>query len=91
MALGAMHAVASQGRQVGSDVSVIGCNDIPVAQFVAPGPSRYLAPMEEVGKSLVDLPVRQIKSKSDGSAPILYEQVFVGRGSHDAVKQRLSE
>ena len=91
MALGVMHAAALRGLQVGIDISVIGCNDIPVAQFVSPGLSSYSAPMDEVGKSLVDLLVRQIRTMSDDHAPTIYQQVFVGRGSHGAMKERVSK
>ena len=82
MALGVMHAIAERGLRVGVDVSVIGCNDIPVGRFVSPGLSSFAAPIEDVGRALVEFLHRQMHSEVEPPEAKVFAPVFVPRGSH---------
>lgn len=49
MALGAMRALAERGLRVPDDCSVVGCDDLPVAEYVTPPLTTVRLPFEETG------------------------------------------
>jgi DNA-binding LacI/PurR family transcriptional regulator len=58
MALGVIHALAQAGRRVPEDVSVVGFDDIPEAEFFLPGLTTVRQDFDEVGRLGLDLLVR---------------------------------
>jgi DNA-binding LacI/PurR family transcriptional regulator len=55
MALGVIHALTRRGRRVPQDVSVVGFDDIPEAEFFLPGLTTVRQNFEEVGRRGLDL------------------------------------
>jgi DNA-binding LacI/PurR family transcriptional regulator len=58
MALGVIHALAQAGRRVPEDVSIVGFDDIPEAEFFLPGLTTVRQDFDEVGRLGLDLLVR---------------------------------
>ena len=58
MALGVIHALAERGKSVPDDVSVVGFDDIPEAEFFLPGLTTVRQNFDEVGRRGLDLLVR---------------------------------
>lgn len=52
LAFGAMHALRDAGRSVGQDVSVVGCDDLPLAAHTYPPLTTLRAPRRELGATL---------------------------------------
>ena len=88
MALGVMHAIAQAGLVVGRDVSVIGSTDVPIARFVSPGLTSYAAPIDEVGKMLVEFLHHQLRrgGHADPEA-VIFRPEYRARGSHGPSRQ----
>lgn len=55
MAFGAMRAIQSHGLKVGQDVSVVGFDDITLAQFYHPSLTTIRQPIREIGQLLFEL------------------------------------
>jgi DNA-binding LacI/PurR family transcriptional regulator len=55
MALGLVHALAERGRRVPEDVSVVGFDDIPEAEFMLPALTTVHQDFDEVGRRGLDL------------------------------------
>jgi LacI family transcriptional regulator len=55
MALGVIHALAQRGKRVPEDVSVVGFDDIPEAEFFLPGLTTIRQNFDEVGRLGLDL------------------------------------
>lgn len=55
MAFGAMRAIQSHGLRVGQDVSVVGFDDITLAQFYHPSLTTIRQPVREIGQLLFEL------------------------------------
>jgi DNA-binding LacI/PurR family transcriptional regulator len=64
MALGVIHALAERGRRVPEDVSVVGFDDIPEAEFFLPGLTTIRQNFDEVGRLGLDLLVRVLADPS---------------------------
>jgi LacI family transcriptional regulator len=63
MAIGAMSALAAAGRRVPADVAVVGCDDVPFAEFLAPPLTTVHVPLAETGEQAVDLLLRCIRGE----------------------------
>ncbi|MFH1419487.1 MAG: LacI family DNA-binding transcriptional regulator [Planctomycetota bacterium] len=50
MAIGAMSAIKARGRHVPNDLSIVGCDDIPLAAFCDPPLTTVHTPLYEIGK-----------------------------------------
>lgn len=68
MALGVIHALTKRGRRVPDDVSIVGFDDIPEAEFFLPGLTTIRQNFDEVGRLGLDLLVR-ILDDSAGEQP----------------------
>lgn len=71
MAVGAMLALHQAGLRVPQDVSVIGFDNIPLAEFLNPPLTTVAQDFGQVGVELVDLLLEQITTRArDGAAPV---------------------
>jgi DNA-binding LacI/PurR family transcriptional regulator len=55
LAIGAMHAIAANGFQVGRDVAVTGFDDIPLIQYLNPPLTSVRQPIWQVGQVVIDM------------------------------------
>lgn len=60
MAFGAMRAIQARGLTVGSDVSVVGFDDIPLARYSNPPLTTLNQPIHDIGKALFNLLIKLI-------------------------------
>lgn len=63
MAIGAMNALYEAGLQPGRDVSVVGFDDVPMAQYLRPPLTTLRQPIAEVGARVVEMLLRLIRGE----------------------------
>ena len=63
MAIGALRVLRQAGLRVPEDVSLIGCDDIPVAAQLYPALTTLWQPKQELGDLAAKLILRQIKTR----------------------------
>src|SRR5258708_34346591 len=69
LALGAVTAMRRRGLRVPADVSVVGYDDIPVAQHLDPPLTTMRQPMREVGAAALQLVLHKIHSDDRLTGP----------------------
>jgi LacI family transcriptional regulator len=70
MAVGAMRAVVETGRRIPEDVSVVGCDDIPLAAFVEPPLTTVHYPIEQ----LADVGAQMVLELLENEEPELEDE-----------------
>jgi LacI family transcriptional regulator len=65
VAIGAINAIKDSGLSVPDDISIIGFDDIELAKYTTPKLTTIRQNSVEIGKSAVDLLVKQINEKAD--------------------------
>jgi len=63
LAIGAMQAIKQAGLAIPTDISVIGFNDIPLAQLITPALTTIAAPSHELGRTAMQLLQKLIKKE----------------------------
>jgi LacI family transcriptional regulator len=84
LALGAYDALAGAGRRVPADVSVVGHNDMPLVDMVAPPLTTVRIGHAAMGREAALLLLRALEGEgggSDGAAAVLLRPDLVVRGS----------
>jgi LacI family transcriptional regulator len=81
MAIGVLSALAAAGRRVPADVAVVGCDDVPLAQYLVPPLSTVHVPLAETGEQAVELLVRQIRGDPPPEEPVRLPVSLVIRAS----------
>ncbi len=81
MALGAIRAVRRAGLSVPRDVSVIGYDDSALMNCTEPPLTTVRQPIEPMGRTVIELLLRQISSDSAISDELFFEPELVVRGS----------
>ena len=54
LAIGAMHAAWRRGLRVPADLSIVGFDDVPVAQYLSPSLTTVRQPMAEMGRRITE-------------------------------------
>ena len=80
-AIGAIWALKAAGLRVPEDVSVVGFDDIPVAQFADPALTTVRQPLVRMGEIAAQTLVQQIEGKEEYVPVIAIEPEFVVRDS----------
>ena len=88
MALGAIRAVRRAGLSVPRDVSVIGYDDSALMNCTEPPLTTVRQPIEPMGRTVIELLLRQISSDSATSDELFFEPELVVRGSTGPVATR---
>lgn len=65
MAAGVVRALGEHGRRIPADVSVVGFDDIPLAEFLWPPLTTVQQDFHLIGSQLVDLLLRQIRGRAE--------------------------
>lgn len=81
MALGAVRAVRRAGLSVPSDVSIVGYDDSALMNCTEPPLTTVRQPIEPMGRTIIELLLRQISSDSATSDELFFEPELVVRGS----------
>jgi DNA-binding LacI/PurR family transcriptional regulator len=81
MALGAVRAVRRAGLTVPQDVSIVGYDDSALMNCTEPPLTTVRQPIEPMGRTIIELLLRQISSDSAISDELFFEPELVVRGS----------
>ncbi|MGO3153477.1 MAG: LacI family DNA-binding transcriptional regulator [Galactobacter sp.] len=81
MAAGFMHALAEHGVRVPHDVSVVGFDGLPLAEYLWPGLTTVKQDFPRIGRELVGLVMDQMDGRSPGEERLLVPTELVVRGS----------
>lgn len=87
MAFGAMRALAESGRQVPSDVAVVGFDDIPAAAHTTPALTTVRQPLYEMGRTAVRAVFAALAGETLATEPCLLPTSLVVRGSCGAARR----
>ncbi len=85
LAVGVLHALRSAGRRVPDDVSVVGYDDIPEAQFAAPALTTVHVDPKELAEQALDLLASRI---ADPTAPRVSRQLDYRVIDRDSTRSR---
>jgi LacI family repressor for deo operon, udp, cdd, tsx, nupC, and nupG len=80
-AIGALQAARRNGLEVPRDLSVIGCDDIPIAAHYHPALTTIAVPMREVGHETVRLVIGTLRGHVKEPVSILLPFELIDRGS----------
>jgi DNA-binding LacI/PurR family transcriptional regulator len=69
MAIGVLRALADAGRTVPDDVSVVGFDDVPAAQYLRPRLTTVRQDFDAMASTGLDLLVRRLENRSDPPEP----------------------
>jgi LacI family transcriptional regulator len=81
MARGAIGALHEAGLRVPQDVSIVGYDDIPEAEFSDPPLTTIRQPMQEVGKAAARLLIQMVEDSQATPQQILFDTELVIRSS----------
>lgn len=81
MALGSLRALSELGIEVPGQVSLIGFDDIPEAEFFVPGLTTVVQDFEEVGKRCLNLLVKLITGEDFSEMSLVIKPELIVRGS----------
>jgi LacI family transcriptional regulator len=81
MAIGAMRALREAGKRIPNDVSIVGYDDIPAAEYADPPLTTIRQPMREVGAVAARLLIRQIEQDSQTEEVVLLQPELVRRST----------
>jgi LacI family repressor for deo operon, udp, cdd, tsx, nupC, and nupG len=90
IAIGAMHALRLRGVRCPDDMSVVGFDDITVAQYLNPPLTTVRQPMEEIGRATVQLLVAILKDDGACLDSLTFAHQLVIRESTAPPRGRLS-
>jgi LacI family transcriptional regulator, repressor for deo operon, udp, cdd, tsx, nupC, and nupG len=81
MAIGAIKAIREKGLTIPADISVMGFDDISFASMYDPPLSTVSQPKYELGKTAVELLMRQLDKNNNGPEDIILPHKLIIRGS----------
>ena len=81
MAIGAMRAIQEAGLRVPVDISIVGFDDIELAQYVTPSLTTIKQDAQTIGQQAADLLLKQIDNKKKIPLGVMVPVSLVERGS----------
>ncbi len=81
LAFGAMHALRDAGRDVGRDVSLVGCGDVPLAAHTHPPLTTLRVPRQALGRELAHRVIGLVEGGEGAATPPLPLQLIVRRST----------
>jgi DNA-binding LacI/PurR family transcriptional regulator len=78
MALGMIRALHEAGRRVPHDVSVVGFDDVPEAEYYLPPLTTIRQDFVELGRQSLNLLLAQVEARESGQGPAASPSVLVG-------------
>lgn len=86
MAIGAYRAVMEKGLSIPEDISIIGCNDISTAQFIAPPLTTIKIYIDLMGETAIELMLERLKSERKVSKKVVLPTKLIIRDSCKNIK-----
>ena len=96
VAIGAIHALAHAGVEVGKDISIIGFDGLPMGEAIHPGLTTMSQASYQVGRAVGRIVVAQANETKEANAPasefsqILWEATLTIRGSANPPAPKLA-
>jgi LacI family repressor for deo operon, udp, cdd, tsx, nupC, and nupG len=89
-ALGVMHAVQAHGMRVPEDISVIGCDDMPMAPYSYPPLTTISLPKYRIGKLAVSTLLKMVQDPSDqtGSFVLMESPLIIRESTGPCIESR---
>jgi LacI family transcriptional regulator len=84
MAFGAMSAIEERGLLVGSDIAVVGFDDIPAAEYAQPPLTTVRQPIYEIGQRLATMLIGLIGGQSEQATRVTLPPTLIIRRSSGA-------
>jgi DNA-binding LacI/PurR family transcriptional regulator len=81
IARGAISALHAAGLRVPEDISVIGYDDIPEAEFSDPPLTTIRQPMKEIGQAATRLLIQMIENRETTPTQVLFDTELIVRSS----------
>lgn len=81
LAFGAMHALRDAGRDVGREVSLVGCGDVPLAAHTHPPLTTLRVPRQALGSALAQHVIALVEGRDEPPARPLPLQLIVRRST----------
>ncbi|HHO8472687.1 TPA: LacI family DNA-binding transcriptional regulator [Klebsiella pneumoniae] len=82
LAIGAMYYAKQKGIDIPRKLSVIGFDDIPVAEMITPPLSTIRQSAEDMGKTAINILVNKIESHEKTNCNVTLRWQFIERGTH---------
>lgn len=87
MAIGAMRAINERGLKIPEDISVIGCDDIPMAEYINPPLTTLKIPAKEIGNRTMYDVIQRVEGNK--TVPLHLAMELIIRKSTGRVKYNL--
>ena len=84
IAAGAMKAIREKKLRIAQDISIIGCNDMPIASYLEPSLTTVKVPFYEIGRLGAEMLVKILNGKELNKTSIVLEPKLVIRNSTGA-------
>ncbi|HVW18194.1 MAG TPA: LacI family DNA-binding transcriptional regulator [Solirubrobacteraceae bacterium] len=81
MAVGALRAIRESGREVPSDVAVVGFDNSPVARHALPPLTTIRQPLDEMSRHAAELLLRRVRGEDGGARQVVCPTELVLRDS----------
>lgn len=81
IAIGVMRQARQSGIKIPEELSVVGFDDIPWAEYCTPGLTTVEMPVDEMATEAVDAVIRKIEGESDANRRVVFGVSLVTRGS----------
>lgn len=91
MAIGAMNAASSKGLKVGSDVSITGFGDIPMAEYSFPPLTTLHQPTFKIGELLSEMLINKINGEEAPNKEIILQPSLIIRQSCGKSVKKISK
>jgi LacI family transcriptional regulator len=82
LAMGAMLAARSAGRQFGKELSIVGYDDLPFSRYADPPLTTVRQPIREAGRRLAEILLTRITEPDRPPVAELWQPELVLRASH---------
>ena len=87
IAASAVRRLEENGLAVPGDISVTGCNDMPIASLVSPALTTLAIPIEELGRKAAEILVKRLKGESGNFKGLKLSPELIVRESTAQVKK----
>jgi LacI family transcriptional regulator len=84
MAVGVLSEIAAAGASVPADIAVVGCDDLPFAEFLVPALTTVRVPLAQTGEQAVELLLAAIAGQPDPPGPVILPVELIVRASTGA-------
>lgn len=82
LAIGALRAARAAGREIGTDLSIVGYDDLPFSRFTEPPLTTIRQPIREAGRRLAEIVLARIADTTRSFVAEVWQPELVLRATH---------